>query len=408
MKCPSCGAQSQAEDLQCGACGAALEVRADISDEAPTGFGADPDDAPTSLGGVAPDDQGEAPTGFGADLDDAPTSLGGVAPDDQGEAPTSFGADLDDAPTSLGGGAPDDPGDAPTGFQSSFAAPSGWSDPAKSGGDFAVLPSASDLQDAAQEGVVLAGRYRILGLLGEGGMGAVYKAEDLELDRLIALKVIRPELASHPEVLQRFKQEIILARDVTHPNVVRIFDLGTANGLKFITMEFVEGRDLKSFLNEGHEFGADETVEIMLQVCRALEAAHEAGVVHRDLKPQNIMLAPDGRVLVMDFGVARSMQTTGMTRTGDMIGTPSYMSPEQGQGLSIDARSDIYTLGGEGRTSHQARSRHSEVPQQLDCALPRDRARAAIPERHRDHRRPRRSAGAHWALNHRSPAARPA
>jgi len=300
MKCPSCGAEAQADDLQCGSCGAQLDVQAHVEGEAPTGFGADPDDAPTSAG-----------TG----MDDAPTSLG-AAPDE-----------------------------APTGFQSSFAAPSGWSDPARSGVDFAVLPSQGDLQGTAQEGVVLADRYRILDLLGEGGMGAVYKAEDLELDRLIALKVIRPELASHPEVLRRFKQEIILARDVTHPNVVRIFDLGTANGLKFITMEFVEGRDLKSFLNEGHEFDADETVEIMLQVCRALEAAHNAGVVHRDLKPQNIMLDPEGKVLVMDFGVARSMETTGMTRTGDMIGTPSYMSPEQGQGLSVDARSDIYTLG---------------------------------------------------------------
>src|SRR6202040_570538 len=145
-------------------------------------------------------------------------------------------------------------------------------------------------------GTLLAERYEILELLGQGGMGAVYKARDTELERLVALKLIRPELASNPEILRRFKQELILAREVTHRNVIRIFDLGQAKGIKFITMEFVEGRDLRVALRERGKIPPDETVQIIAQVCRALEAAHAAGVVHRDLKPQNIMLDAKDRV----------------------------------------------------------------------------------------------------------------
>jgi serine/threonine protein kinase/tetratricopeptide (TPR) repeat protein len=194
-------------------------------------------------------------------------------------------------------------------------------------------------------GVVLAERYEIMGLLGEGGMGAVYRARDRELDRPVALKVIRPDLATHPTILQRFKQELILAREVTHPNVVRIFDLGTSDGIKFITMEFVEGRDLKSLILEGRRFSPDESIEIIRQTCLALNAAHEAGIVHRDLKPQNIMIDAAGQAKVMDFGVARSMETTGLTQTGQMIGTPDYMSPEQAKGEPADTRSDLFSLG---------------------------------------------------------------
>src|SRR6202049_2286001 len=141
-----------------------------------------------------------------------------------------------------------------------------------------------------EPGTLLAERFEILQLLGQGGMGAVYKARDTELERLVALKLIRPELASNPEILRRFKQELILAPRVTHRNVIRIFDLGQTKGIKFITMEFVEGRDLRAMLREKVKIPPDETVQIIAQVCRALEAAHTAGVVHRDLKPQNIML----------------------------------------------------------------------------------------------------------------------
>src|SRR5262249_15828154 len=181
--------------------------------------------------------------------------------------------------------------------------------------------------------------------LGEGGMGAVYKARDAELDRLVALKVIRSELAGHPTVLQRFKQELILARKVTHRNVIRIFDLGVADGLRFITMEFVEGRDLSSLLEERTKYPPDEAVKILRQGCSALEVAHSEGVVHRDLKPQNIMVEENGRACVMDFGLARSMEATGLTQVGAIMGTPAYMSPEQAKGMPADERSDLFSLG---------------------------------------------------------------
>ena len=194
-------------------------------------------------------------------------------------------------------------------------------------------------------GAILAGRYEILQVLGEGGMGTVYKAKDRELDRLVALKVIRPEYANHPETIRRFKQELILARQVTHRNVIRIFDLGIADNLKFITMDFVEGRDLTRVLRERGKLPVAEACEVVRQICAGLEAAHNEGVVHRDLKPQNIMLDAQGRIYLMDFGLARSMELVGMTRTGALIGTPTYMSPEQARGEKADARTDIFALG---------------------------------------------------------------
>ena len=195
-------------------------------------------------------------------------------------------------------------------------------------------------------------------------MGAVYKARDRELDRLVALKVIRPELAGHASILQRFKQELILARKITHRNIIRIFDLGVADGLRFITMEFVEGQDLSSLLEERHKYTPEETVKILRQVCAALEAAHAEGVVHRDLKPQNIMIEASGRVCVMDFGLARSMETTGMTQAGTVMGTPAYMSPEQAKGMPADERSDLYSLG---IIAYQMLT--GEVPFKADSAL---------------------------------------
>jgi eukaryotic-like serine/threonine-protein kinase len=196
-----------------------------------------------------------------------------------------------------------------------------------------------------EPGTVLADRYEIIALLGQGGMGAVYKARDKELDRIVALKLIRPELAKDAEVLRRFKQELILARQVTHKNVIRIFDLGQADGFKFITMDFVEGQDLRALLLEKGKFAPEQAARIMLQICRALEAAHAEGVIHRDLKPQNIMLDASGRVYVMDFGIARSAYLPGMTQTGALIGTPEYMSPEQGRGEKLTERSDLFSLG---------------------------------------------------------------
>lgn len=215
---------------------------------------------------------------------------------------------------------------------------SGWSAPAASG--------AAGFSSPIELGRVLGHRYEILQMLGEGGMGTVYKARDREVDRLIALKVIRPELAQNADALHRFKQELVLARQITHRNVIRIFDLGEADGLKFITMEFIDGRDLKSLIREKGKFTPEEAEQIVVQVCRALEVSHAEGVIHRDLKPQNIMVDEQGKVSVMDFGIARSMEVSGgMTQTGALVGTPEYMSPEQAQGQHLDARSDLFSLG---------------------------------------------------------------
>src|ERR1700680_3212321 len=181
-------------------------------------------------------------------------------------------------------------------------------------------------------GVVLAGRYEILQLRGEGGMGAVYKARDRELDRFVALKLIRSELAANPSIVARFKQELLLSQQVTHKNVIRIYDLGDSDGVKFISMEFVLGQDLRELIAEKKKFSPDEAVEIVQQVCRALQAAHSVGVIHRDLKPQNIMRDGTGRILVMDFGMARTFEGDGMTQTGALVGTMEYMCPEQALG----------------------------------------------------------------------------
>lgn len=193
-------------------------------------------------------------------------------------------------------------------------------------------------------GTVLVDRFEIVQLLGEGGMGSVYKAIDREFDRPVALKTIRSDLVSNPNILNRFKQELLLARQVSHKNIVRLYDIFAAEGVKFITMEFVEGEDLKTILKRGKP-PVRESVSILLQVCQGLEAAHAEHVVHRDLKPPNIMVETNGRVAVMDFGLAHSTEEAGMTKTGILVGTPDYMSPEQALGRRVDHRSDIFSLG---------------------------------------------------------------
>jgi serine/threonine protein kinase/lipopolysaccharide biosynthesis regulator YciM len=200
-------------------------------------------------------------------------------------------------------------------------------------------------QNQLQPGDVLGGRFEILDVLGEGGMGTVYKALDREVDHLVALKLIRPEMAVHPAILARFKQELLTARQVTHRNVIRIHDLSEVDGVKFITMEFVEGCDLRKLLLDNGKLPPERAVEIIRQVCLALDAAHSAGVIHRDLKPQNIMQDKQGRILVMDFGLARSLESDGMTQTGALLGTIEYMSPEQAMGKHLDGRSDLFAVG---------------------------------------------------------------
>src|SRR5581483_3782488 len=168
---------------------------------------------------------------------------------------------------------------------------------------------------------------------------------DRELDRDVALKVIRVDLASHPAILERFKREIQLSSNITHKNVLRVYDLGEAAGVKFLTMQFVDGQDLATVMRREGRLPLPRVVEILRQICEGLEAAHEQGVIHRDLKPQNIMIDTRGRVLITDFGLAKSVEYGTLTEAGKVIGTPHYMSPEQVKGIPLDKRSDIYSLG---------------------------------------------------------------
>lgn len=200
-------------------------------------------------------------------------------------------------------------------------------------------------QPMLSPGTVLGHRYEIVAMLGEGGMGTVYKATDRELNRPVAIKVIRPELARNRAIIERFKQELLLAHQVTHKNVIRIYDLGEAEHVKFITMEYIDGENLRDLLLRKNKLAPEEAVEIMQQVCRALDAAHSVGIIHRDLKPQNVMRDKTGRILVMDFGLARTIEGESMTNTGALVGTLDYMSPEQALAHPLDQRSDVYTVG---------------------------------------------------------------
>ena len=211
-------------------------------------------------------------------------------------------------------------------------------------------PSGARNTDAAATGELAAnqafgGRFEILELLGEGGMGRVYKAWDRELEKLVAVKTIRGEQAANPEVLKRFKQELLLARQITHKNVTRIHDMGEWQGVKFFTMEFIVGESLKDLVRKKGRLPVDQALSITKQILGALEEAHRQGVIHRDLKPQNIMMDAEGVAHVMDFGIARSVHDSGMTATGMLMGTPYYMSPEQARGEKAEAQSDIFSFG---------------------------------------------------------------
>jgi len=198
-----------------------------------------------------------------------------------------------------------------------------------------------------EPGQTLAVRYEIKSVLGVGGMGMVYKAADRELGETVAVKTLKPELLQQdPTALDRFKSEIKLARRIAHRNVVRTYDLGENGGIYFITMEFVEGKSLKELIVSRGRLPVAVTLPIAKQLCRALEVAHEEGVIHRDIKPQNMVVQPDGVLKVMDFGIARLAQrTSGHTQAGMIVGTPEYMAPEQLFGEEIDVRADLYAAG---------------------------------------------------------------
>ena len=195
-------------------------------------------------------------------------------------------------------------------------------------------------------GQTFAGRYDIQGVLGRGGMGVVYRAHDRDLDDLVAIKTLRSEaLSADPSLLDRFKQEIRLARRITHPNILRTHDLGETGGLRYLSMEFVKGLTLKQLVEAGDILPTPVGLRIAKQICAGLAAAHEVGVIHRDIKPQNIIIEATGGLKIMDFGIARLKEERGMTAEGTVVGTPDYMSPEQARGQQLDFRSDIYSTG---------------------------------------------------------------
>lgn len=199
-------------------------------------------------------------------------------------------------------------------------------------------------------GTVLGGRYRVDAILGIGGMGVVYRAWDLALGVPVALKLLRAELAHREDVLERFRQELLLARQVSNPHVVRIHDLAQHDGHWLISMDFVDGEPLDRRIDRSARMDVEEAIGIARQIADGLQAAHAKGVVHRDLKPANILLDAQGNAYVSDFGVARSLATSGLSQAGltgmgTVVGTPEYLSPEQARGEPVDARSDLYALG---------------------------------------------------------------
>lgn len=210
------------------------------------------------------------------------------------------------------------------------------------------VSSTRTLQVPAQQlerGSLFAGRFEIIEQIGRGGMGTVYRVLDKTITEEVALKLIKPEIAADRNTIDRFKNELKLARRITHRNVCRMHDIYAESDLPYITMEYVSGEDLKSFLRRAGQLSVHKALAIIKQTCEGLAEAHRLGVVHRDLKPQNIMIDRDGNVHIMDFGIARTVSSSELTEEGAVIGTPDYMSPEQVDGTAADERADIYSIG---------------------------------------------------------------
>jgi len=219
------------------------------------------------------------------------------------------------------------------------------------------LPAASVLRQESQAGpsdaahrpssqvtAVLSQRYDVLAEAGHGSMGSVYKARDRETGEIVALKLLKPEIASDQAMMDRFKNELLFARKITHKNVCRVHEFNRLGGVAYTSMEFVEGESLRSVLNRFGGLPFRKAVDLTQQICSGLQEAHAQGIVHRDLKPENVMIDAQGNVKIMDFGIARSMEA-GTRLTGSMVGTPAYMAPEQVAGKPVDYRTDVYSLG---------------------------------------------------------------
>jgi tetratricopeptide (TPR) repeat protein/predicted Ser/Thr protein kinase len=200
-------------------------------------------------------------------------------------------------------------------------------------------------QEELTRGSTFADRYEIIEELGKGGMGRVYRVEDTKIGQEIALKLIKPEIASDKKTIERFKNELKIARNIRHKNVCGMFDLNEEKGRHYITMEYVSGDDLKRLIRRTKRLDSGTAISIAKQICEGLSEAHSLGIVHRDLKPSNIMIDDNGNARIMDFGIARPVRGKGITGSGVVIGTPEYMSPEQVEAKDIDLRSDIYSLG---------------------------------------------------------------
>jgi len=194
-------------------------------------------------------------------------------------------------------------------------------------------------------GAVFAGRYEILEALGTGGMGTIYRVYDRKLEEEVALKLIKPEISANRKAIERFKNELKVARKITHKNVCKMYDLGESGGMSYITMEYVPGEDLKSFVHRSKQLTVPTSISIAVQVAEGLGEAHKLGIIHRDLKPGNIMIDKEGNAKIMDFGIARTLAVAGTTAERVIIGTPKYMSPEQVEGREADPRSDIFAFG---------------------------------------------------------------
>jgi len=199
--------------------------------------------------------------------------------------------------------------------------------------------------DELARGTTFVTRYEVIEELGKGGMGDVYRVFDKKMEEEVALKLIKPEVSSDKKTIERFRNELKVARKIAHRNVCKMYDLGEERGTHYITMEYVSGKSLKSMIGMMGQLSAGQVVFIAKQVCEGLAEAHRLGVVHRDLKPSNIIIDRKGNPRILDFGIARSLSTKGLTGPGKIIGTPEYMSPEQVEGKEVDQRSDIYSLG---------------------------------------------------------------
>ena len=196
-----------------------------------------------------------------------------------------------------------------------------------------------------KQGVIIGGRYEIMERIGMGGMADVYKAKDMVLNRYVAVKVLRGDLATDEKFVRRFQREALSASSLSHPNIVEVNDVGDDNGQYFIVMEYIEGKNLKDLLKKRGKLTVTEVVDIMSQISDGLSIAHDSYIIHRDIKPQNIMILENGMVKITDFGIAMAMNATQLTQTNSVMGSVHYLPPEQASGKGSTLKSDIYSMG---------------------------------------------------------------